>query len=76
LSFESQLELEALELESLMNILNSGYEVAHDLNKGKSLSLNDHLNKLHDAHLRQILKSKLDQPSKDLKCPLRINKGS
>jgi len=50
-------------LESLINKkLNNGqFEVIHGLEEVKSSSLIDHLNTLHDAHVRKILKSKFAQ---------------
>jgi len=73
LDSKSQFKLVLFALESLIEIMNSGFEVAHGLEEdGKNSSLFGHLNKLHDAHLRKILKSKFGQPSMDLKCWLRV----
>jgi len=46
----------------LINALNGDYEFAHGLEEDRSSSLIGHLNKLHDAHLKKILKSKFGEP--------------
>jgi len=45
-------------MESLIKISNSGFEVAYGLEEGIGSSSIGHVNKLYDAHLRKIWKSK------------------